>query len=80
MRGLSRPRRFPQRWSEREHKSFLEGLERLGKGEYKEIATQFVKTRTKSQGKAARDDDIEWRCITHTHTSHTHTHTLFLSL
>lgn len=36
-------------WSEEEHRSFLEGLEKLGKGDWKGIATKFVTSRKSSQ-------------------------------
>ncbi|KAK6131826.1 hypothetical protein DH2020_034422 [Rehmannia glutinosa] len=36
-------------WSEEEHRSFLVGLERLGKGDWKGIANSFVPTRNSSQ-------------------------------
>ena len=36
-------------WSREEHQNFLVGLKEKGKGNWKEIATKFVKTRTTSQ-------------------------------
>ncbi|XP_057778526.1 probable transcription factor At5g61620 isoform X2 [Salvia miltiorrhiza] len=36
-------------WSEEEHRSFLEGLEKLGKGDWKGIASKFVPSRKSSQ-------------------------------
>ncbi|RDX99165.1 Transcription factor MYBS3, partial [Mucuna pruriens] len=36
-------------WSEEEHKKFLVGLEKMGKGHWKGISTTFVTTRTPSQ-------------------------------
>ncbi|KAG6415983.1 hypothetical protein SASPL_123404 [Salvia splendens] len=36
-------------WSEEEHRSFLEGLEKLGRGNWKGIATEFVPSRKSSQ-------------------------------
>ncbi|KAG6418506.1 hypothetical protein SASPL_120710 [Salvia splendens] len=36
-------------WSEEEHRSFLKGLEKLGRGNWKGIATEFVPSRKSSQ-------------------------------
>ena len=36
-------------WSREEHKRFLIGLKEKGRGNWNEIATKYVKTRTKSQ-------------------------------
>ena len=36
-------------WSREEHQNFLVGLKEKGKGNWKDIATKFVKTRTTSQ-------------------------------
>jgi len=36
-------------WSEEEHRKFLEGLEKLGKGDWRGISKKFVITRTPSQ-------------------------------
>ncbi|KAK2656420.1 hypothetical protein Ddye_009472 [Dipteronia dyeriana] len=36
-------------WTENEHKDFLAGLDMLGKGNWKGISMNFVKTRTPSQ-------------------------------
>lgn len=36
-------------WTKREHEFFLLGLKRLGKGNWKNISAQFVRTRTASQ-------------------------------
>ncbi|KAL6216846.1 hypothetical protein ACLB2K_010064 [Fragaria x ananassa] len=36
-------------WSEEEHRRFLEGVETLGKGDWKGISENFVTTRTRSQ-------------------------------
>ncbi|XP_010533429.1 PREDICTED: myb-like protein I [Tarenaya hassleriana] len=36
-------------WTEEEHQLFLEGLEKLGKGDWKGIATRYVKTRSSTQ-------------------------------
>ncbi|KAH0754240.1 hypothetical protein KY290_024510 [Solanum tuberosum] len=38
-----------KRWSEDEHRAFLSGLEKLGSGNWTEIAKQFVPSRTKTQ-------------------------------
>jgi SHAQKYF class myb-like DNA-binding protein len=38
-----------QSWSEEEHRRFLEGLERFGKGDWRNIARQSVITRTPTQ-------------------------------
>lgn len=36
-------------WSEEEHRTFLAGLEKLGKGDWRGIAKKFVTTRTPTQ-------------------------------
>ncbi|MED6130746.1 hypothetical protein PIB30_003320 [Stylosanthes scabra] len=36
-------------WSEEEHRVFLEGLEKLGKGNWRDISKCFVRTRTPTQ-------------------------------
>ncbi|XP_050224898.1 probable transcription factor At5g61620 [Mercurialis annua] len=36
-------------WSEEEHRKFLEGLEKLGKGDWKGISKKFVSSRTSTQ-------------------------------
>ena len=36
-------------WSEEEHKLFLLGLEKVGKGNWKGISQNFVKSRTSTQ-------------------------------
>lgn len=36
-------------WTEEEHKTFLEGLKKLGKGDWRGISRNFVKTRTPTQ-------------------------------
>ncbi|KAL9230116.1 hypothetical protein vseg_005506 [Gypsophila vaccaria] len=42
-------RRRGQAWTEEEHKQFLMGMEKYGKGDWKTIAKEFVKTRTPTQ-------------------------------
>lgn len=39
----------PNKWSLKEHLLFIEGLTKLGKGNWKGIARDFVKTRTSTQ-------------------------------
>ncbi|CAA0834529.1 myb-like transcription factor family protein [Striga hermonthica] len=46
-RSLERKKGRP--WSEEEHRLFLVGLEKLGKGDWKGIATNYVPTRNSSQ-------------------------------
>lgn len=36
-------------WTEEEHRTFLKGLNKLGKGDWRGIATKYVTTRTPSQ-------------------------------
>ncbi|KAJ8441418.1 hypothetical protein Cgig2_023604 [Carnegiea gigantea] len=36
-------------WTEEEHKTFLRGLEKLGKGDWRGISREFVRTRTPTQ-------------------------------
>lgn len=36
-------------WTEEEHQSFLAGMEKLGKGDWKGIAKSFVTTKTPAQ-------------------------------
>ncbi|KAJ8428250.1 hypothetical protein Cgig2_011930 [Carnegiea gigantea] len=38
-----------QPWTEEEHKQFLLGMDKYGKGDWKSIAKEFVKTRTPTQ-------------------------------
>ncbi|GFQ01042.1 transcription factor myb1r1 [Phtheirospermum japonicum] len=45
----SHDRKKGRPWSEEEHRSFLVGLEKLGKGDWKGIANQYVPTRNSSQ-------------------------------
>ncbi|KAL6580630.1 hypothetical protein OROMI_008654 [Orobanche minor] len=45
----SHERKKGRPWSEEEHRSFLVGLEKLGKGDWKGIATNYVPTRNSSQ-------------------------------
>ncbi|XP_074306669.1 transcription factor DIVARICATA-like [Silene latifolia] len=42
-------KRRAQPWTEEEHKQFLMGLEKYGKGDWKSIAKEFVRTRTSTQ-------------------------------
>ncbi|XP_074289871.1 transcription factor SRM1-like [Silene latifolia] len=42
-------RRRGQPWTEEEHKQFLMGMEKYGKGDWKTIAKEFVRTRTPTQ-------------------------------
>nr|GMD57946.1 transcription factor DIVARICATA-like [Ipomoea batatas] len=43
------PRKQAHQWTAEEHKRFLEGLNRYGKGDWKSIARQCVKTRSATQ-------------------------------
>ncbi|KAJ0961859.1 hypothetical protein J5N97_029687 [Dioscorea zingiberensis] len=45
--GHERKRGVP--WTEEEHRTFLAGLEKLGKGDWRGISRNFVKTRTPTQ-------------------------------
>eukprot|EP00250_Pteridium_aquilinum_P019099 c24293_g1_i1 orf=385-1629(-) len=45
----SRERKKGVPWTEEEHKTFLLGLEKLGKGDWRGISRTFVKTRTPTQ-------------------------------
>jgi SHAQKYF class myb-like DNA-binding protein len=45
--GQERKRGIP--WTEEEHRTFLAGLERLGKGDWRGISRNFVTTRTPTQ-------------------------------
>ncbi|XP_042439373.1 transcription factor MYBS2-like isoform X1 [Zingiber officinale] len=47
--GRRRRQRAGIPWSEEEHKAFLAGLEKLGKGDWKGISREFVTTRTPAQ-------------------------------
>ncbi|XP_042434985.1 transcription factor MYBS2-like isoform X2 [Zingiber officinale] len=47
--GRRRSQRAGIPWSEEEHKAFLAGLEKLGKGDWKGISREFVTTRTPAQ-------------------------------
>jgi len=38
----------PKKWSDDEHKNFLRGLHRFGRGRWKEVST-LIKTRTSTQ-------------------------------
>lgn len=42
-------RKTAQKWSEEEHRAFLEGLNKYGKGKWTKIASEFVKTRNSTQ-------------------------------
>ncbi|KAF2325383.1 hypothetical protein GH714_027298 [Hevea brasiliensis] len=47
--GRSRERKRGVPWSEEEHKLFLLGLQKVGKGDWRGISRNFVKTRTPTQ-------------------------------
>ncbi|KAM7269062.1 hypothetical protein ACFE04_024559 [Oxalis oulophora] len=47
--GKSRERKRGVPWTEEEHKLFLEGLKNVGKGDWRGISRNFVKTRTPTQ-------------------------------
>ncbi|KAL9239562.1 hypothetical protein vseg_013871 [Gypsophila vaccaria] len=47
--GVNRERKRGVSWTEEEHKRFLVGLEKLGKGDWRGISRNFVKTRTPTQ-------------------------------
>ncbi|KAL9226557.1 hypothetical protein vseg_002355 [Gypsophila vaccaria] len=47
--GNVKVRRSGKLWTEVEHKQFLLGMRRFGKGDWKTIAREFVKTRTPTQ-------------------------------
>jgi SHAQKYF class myb-like DNA-binding protein len=47
--GKSRERKRGVPWTEKEHKLFLLGLQKVGKGEWRGISRNFVKTRTPTQ-------------------------------
>jgi len=48
-KGKGKIQTHGQSWSEEEHRRFLEGLERFGKGDWRSIARQSVITRTPTQ-------------------------------
>lgn len=47
--GVSRERKRGVPWTEEEHKLFLLGLQKVGKGDWRGISRNFVKTRTPTQ-------------------------------
>ncbi|PON92440.1 GAMYB transcription factor [Trema orientale] len=48
-RKAAHERKRGKPWTEEEHRTFLTGLNKLGKGDWRGIATQYVTTRTPSQ-------------------------------
>ncbi|PKA57213.1 Transcription factor DIVARICATA [Apostasia shenzhenica] len=49
MAGRSQARKKGVPWTEEEHRAFLAGLEKLGKGDWRGISRSFVPTRTPTQ-------------------------------
>ncbi|XP_047308395.1 transcription factor MYBS3-like [Impatiens glandulifera] len=47
--GRNQERKKGMPWTEEEHRRFVEGLEKLGKGDWRGISNNFVKTRTSTQ-------------------------------
>ena len=60
VKNRDKPRKFPERWSAEEHEQFVEGVRQLGKGEYRQIAAQFVKTRTYQQVPHCASRRLPW--------------------
>nr|XP_004239479.1 transcription factor DIVARICATA-like [Solanum lycopersicum] len=50
-----------KRWSEEEHRAFLCGLEKLGTGNWSEIAKQFVPSRTRTQISSHAQKYFAWQ-------------------